>query len=75
MRSLSELDRTGDPAICMVRGCSRKAIYRNASTSRLRKYLGSTGIQRGYCSQHRDLARESPNENRVDYWVRVGHAE
>ena len=40
----------GDPAICMVVGCGRKALYRNAGSAR----TGNT--QRGYCSAHRAMA-------------------
>jgi hypothetical protein len=37
-------------ATCMVVGCERRAIYRNAESAR------SKGTQRGYCSIHRALA-------------------
>lgn len=40
----------GDPRLCMVVGCGRKALYRNAESVKVH------GTQRGYCSEHREMA-------------------
>lgn len=48
--------RKEDPAICMVIGCERKAIYRNAATNTDRKSKGATTLQRGYCFAHKSHA-------------------
>jgi len=49
------LDVKGDPRICMVVGCRKKAIYQNAMSRRVWKAKGEAGL-RGYCSEHRDRA-------------------
>ncbi len=41
----------GDPAVCMVVGCSRKALYRNPLKNKT-----SGNKRHGYCSVHRDMA-------------------
>ncbi len=38
-----------DAAACMVEGCDRKALYKNAISAR-------DGCKRGYCSAHRQMA-------------------
>lgn len=45
-----------DVTECMVIGCVRRALYRNAQSSRAGKRL------RGYCRQHKDLALERHSE-------------
>mgnify|MGYP001575323344 CR=1 FL=1 len=59
----------GEPAICMVVGCGRKAIYRNANTNNSRKSMGSKGTQHGYCSQHRELAVSAPLSQKREEWL------
>jgi hypothetical protein len=44
------INKGGDPAVCMVVGCERAALYRNAESNRVR------GTQRGYCRGHKELA-------------------
>lgn len=44
------INRNGDPAVCMVPGCRKKAIYRNYVSAKRQK------TQRGYCAAHKALA-------------------
>ena len=43
-----------DVALCMVIGCTHKAIYLNGNTRRVSKSLGRPF--RGYCSEHKSYA-------------------
>lgn len=59
----------GAPDLCMIVGCGRLAIYRNASSAR------SNGTKRGYCFKHKDLAlskdsAKSP-ERAVEYYANL----
>lgn len=50
-----EIDiRKPDPAVCMVRDCDRKALYRSAATQ------GRNKGGRGYCSKHKAYATMHP---------------
>jgi hypothetical protein len=44
------INRNGDQSVCMVVGCERAALYRNAESSKTK------GTQRGYCRGHKQLA-------------------
>lgn len=55
------LDVRGDPSVCMIVGCTRKAIYRKGQS------------KRGYCRPHRALAVQQLSEasaiGRLDAWA------
>lgn len=54
-----------DAGECMVVGCTKRAIYRNATSVR------NSGVVRGYCRLHRDKAvtrlSTSCSESEVDW--------
>jgi hypothetical protein len=66
VKNRPNVNNGSDVGLCMVVGCGRKAIYRNASTNR------QNGSQRGYCSKHKSFAIESSRtlESVSDYIVR-----
>lgn len=66
MRSRLGVASKGPDGICMVVGCHKKAIYKNARTAKSNKSKAFTS-QRGYCSDHRAMAITTNNEKTIDY--------
>ena len=58
------INTRGEVCVCMVVGCARKAIYRNVFSNR------AQGTQRGYCSIHKHLAVNTPNDKDADFYGR-----
>lgn len=58
----------GDPAVCMVVGCCRKALYRNPVSAKSSRTKGH-----GYCSVHRDMAVSTfvASDASMDYMERA----
>jgi hypothetical protein len=54
-----------NPAQCMVVGCERVAIYRNAVTAQVNRSQGIDS-HRGYCSKHKEMAVSKSNSKLVD---------
>jgi hypothetical protein len=72
MRSKGVNYRKDDPHQCMVVGCARLAIYRNAASAENARCGGGTSGIRGFCSVHKELARVSRNTvlNRTEHLAR-----
>ena len=65
---------SGNPSVCMVVGCGKKAIYRNVMTVRMSRCKGNRyTAAHGYCSDHKSLAVCAANrslESEADYYSR-----
>jgi hypothetical protein len=62
---LHGIKRNGDALVCMVVGCGKKAIYKNAQSAR-------TGVVRGYCSTHKAMATSpisATDGRRIDEFI------
>lgn len=61
------INRRADPAVCMVVGCEKKALYRNAQS------VAAIKTQRGYCRDHKALANvpERTRESHAEWAGRV----
>ena len=68
MSGARDIRPNGDTAICMVIGCGRRALYRNASTASRVGYHGVTGTH-GYCSAHRDRAISAASRRTADLYA------
>lgn len=62
--SAQGVSNRGDERLCMVIGCPKVALYRNATSAAVRH------TKRGYCAAHRHLALQS-KRTQVDYAERV----